>query len=124
MFFLDRSVESASVAAALRDAGVQVRLHGDFFAHDAKDEVWLPDVAHRGWIVLTRDKWIRRRPIEKQALIASGARAFVLTWGNLRGREMAEMIVKHIDSMARLARITEPPFVFAVTKTRVEPRPL
>jgi hypothetical protein len=124
VFFLDRSVESASVAAALRDAGVEVRLHGDFFADDAKDEMWLPDVARRGWIVLTRDKWIRRRPLEKQALIASGARAFVLTWGNLRGREMAEILVKHIHKMDRLARITEPPFVFAVTKTGVESRPL
>ena len=124
MYFLDRSIESALVAAALRDVGVEVRLHRDFFADDAKDEVWLPDVAQRGWIVLTRDKSIRRRPPEKQALIASGARAFVLTSGNLRGREMADILVRHISRMERLVRTTEPPFIFAVTKAGVEPRPL
>ena len=124
MFFLDRSIESALVAAALRDTGVEVRLHREFFADDEKDEIWLPDVAQRGWIILTRDKWIRRRPLEKQALIASGARAFVLTSGNLRGREMADILVKHIGRMERLARVTKPPFIFAVTKARVEPRRL
>ena len=124
MYFLDRSIESALIAAALRDAGVEVRLHRDFFAHDAKDEVWLPDVAQRGWIVRTRDKWIRRRPLEKRALIASGARAFVLTSGNLRGCEMADILTKHIGRMERLARTTKPPFIFAVTKAGVEPRQL
>ena len=37
---------------------------------------------------------------------------------------MAEILAKHINRMDQLARTTEAPFVFAVTKAGVEPRPL
>lgn len=107
------------VVAALRDAGADVRLHQDYFADDANDEVWLPEVAGRNWIILTRDKRIRRRPIEKQALLASGAKTFVLTSGNLRGRDMADILVAQIQKIERLARKTNPPFVAAVTRSGV-----
>jgi len=94
-------------------------LHGECFADDERDEVWLPEVARREWVILTKDKAIRRRPMEKRALIASGARTFVLTSGNMRGEEMAEILLKHLRRMERLARSTLPPFVAAITKTGV-----
>jgi hypothetical protein len=39
-FFLDRSLGKNLVAEALRTAGVQVEVHDDHFAPDAKDEDW------------------------------------------------------------------------------------
>lgn len=41
-----------------------------------------------GWVVLTKDKQIRRRTLELKALTEAGVAAFVLTAGNLRGEEM------------------------------------
>jgi len=120
VFFLDRSLECAIIVAALRDSGIEVHVHKDHFADDASDEIWLPEVARRDWIVLTKDKRIRRRPMEKQALLTSGARTFVLTSGNMRGRDMADVFVKHIRRIERIARKTKPPFVAAVTKTGVK----
>jgi len=108
------------VVAALRNTGADVRLHQDYFADDANDEVWLPEVARRNWVILTRDKRIRRRPIEKQALVASGAKTFVLTSGNLRGRDMAEILVAQINRIERLAQKTDPPFVAALTRSGVK----
>lgn len=47
----------------------------------AADTAWLPIVGHAGPVVLTRDKRIRSRPLERQALLAHGVRACFLTSG-------------------------------------------
>lgn len=48
-------------------------------AIDAPDPVWIPIVGRAGLIVLTRDKKIRRRPVELQTWRDGGLRGFVLT---------------------------------------------
>ena len=103
----------------LAGCGVQVQFHKNHFADDECDEIWLPEVAQRGWLVLTRDKHIRYRPIEKQALMASGARTFVLVSSNLRGQEMANLLVKQLNKIEQIARNTRPPFVAAISRTGV-----
>jgi hypothetical protein len=108
------------VVESLREAGAEVRVHSDHFAHDERDDVWLPEVARHGWAILTKDKAIRRRPIEKQALIRSGARAFVLSSGNMRGQDMADVLVKHLRRMERVVHRTNPPFVAVVHRTSVQ----
>lgn len=45
----------------------------------ALDDEWLPVVAEKGLVVITRDKKIRYRPAEKRAWIDHGVRGFVLT---------------------------------------------
>lgn len=40
-FYIDRCL-GKSVAAALRAAGADVRVHDDHFAQDARDEDWIP----------------------------------------------------------------------------------
>ena len=119
VFFVDRSL-GRGVAEALRKGGAQAEHHDDHFAQDAPDQDWLGEVGRRGWLVLTKDKEIRRRTLEREALLAAGVRAFVLTSGNLRGAEMAEIFVRHLRRMERLARRTPPPFIARVTRTSVE----
>ena len=83
VFFLDRSLGKHVVADALRQAGVEVRIHTDHFAENELDEVWLREVGRHGWIVLTKDKNIRHRVLELSALITARVSAFILTSGNL-----------------------------------------
>lgn len=47
----------------------------------ASDTTWLPIVGCVGLVVLTRDKRIRSRPLERQALLGPGVRACFLTSG-------------------------------------------
>ncbi|MGE3796053.1 MAG: hypothetical protein AB7I38_19310 [Dehalococcoidia bacterium] len=47
----------------------------------ASDTTWLPIVGCAGLVVLTRDKRIRSRPLERQALPGHGVRACFLTSG-------------------------------------------
>jgi len=67
--------------------------------------------------VLTKDTRIRYRTAELAALMRSGVTAFVLTSGNLRGAEMAEIFLKALPAIYRLMARYAPPFVASVTKS-------
>lgn len=114
--FIDRSLGKRFIADALRAAGADVRVHDDHFPVDAKDEEWLVEAGKHGWIVLTKDRRIRRRPLELTALRKSGVRAFVLSAGNLSGTEMAEVFVKALPKLRRFALKNAAPFVATITE--------
>jgi len=80
---------------------------------------WLPVVGQRGWIVLTKDKRIQENALESGALLRSGARAFVLTAGNLKGPEMAAVFVVNLRRSVHVARTHGAPFVAGVTGVTV-----
>src|SRR5713226_2579725 len=94
VFFLDRSLGKLKVANSLRKAGVTVEVHEQHFAPDAPDQDWLKAVGERSWVVLTKDQKIRYHSREREALLASGVRAFVLTAGSASGEEMAQAFLK------------------------------
>ncbi len=119
VFYVDRCLGKA-VARALRDAGADVRVHDDHFAQDALDEVWIPDVAARGWVILTKDKNIRRRHGEREATLLAAARMFTLSSGNMRGAVMAETFVRHLDAMTATALGLAPPLLAVVGEGGIE----
>lgn len=41
--------------------------------------MWIPEVAQRGWAIITRDKRIDQRPAELEAVRTFGAKLFALT---------------------------------------------
>lgn len=109
-FYVDRCLGKAA-AQALRDAGASVEVHDDHFARDAPDEEWIPQVAERGWVILTKDKNIRRRAGEREAVVTAQARIITLTSGNMRGADMAALFVGHLAEMEGLATTQPVPFV-------------
>jgi len=119
IFYVDRCLVK-TVAAALVTAGAEVRVHDDYFAQDSPDEVWIPDVSARGWVILTKDKNIRRRHGEREAAILSEARIFTLSSGSMRGQVMAAIFVKHLDAMELMALALMPPFLAVVSQDGVE----
>ena len=117
VFFVDRSLGRRIIPGALRDAGEEVRIHDDHFPQDAKDEVWLAEAGKQGWVVLTKDKNIRYRAIELQALVAAKVRAFVLTArGDLSVAEVGQIFVKALPAMKKLCETTKPPFIARVSR--------
>jgi predicted nuclease of predicted toxin-antitoxin system len=110
VFFVDRCV-GKGVVLALRSAGAQVEAHDDHYAQDEPDEKWITDVAGRGWVILTKDKNIRRRAGEREALVTASARIITLTSGNMRGTEMAAVFVRHLTEMEELVPSQPAPFV-------------
>lgn len=119
VFFVDRSLGNREVAAALLDRGARVEIHDAHFASDAQDAEWIEAVGRLGWVILTKDKRIRHRPLELAAVRAVGARMFALTAGNLTGQEMAEIFARHVESMTRIALSEPAPFVARVSRSRI-----
>lgn len=90
-------------------------VHDEVFAQDTPDAEWLATVGSQQWVVLTKDKHIRKRPLERAALLAGKVRAFVFTGGNMGGVEMAESIVSAIPRMLRIIDTTPGPFIARIT---------
>ena len=101
---------------SLRARGVRVEIHDDHFAVDCEDEEWLPEVGARGWIALTKDQHIRRRPRERRALEDAGVAAFVLTAGAMTGPEMAEAFGKAIERIRRTVASHTRPLIGLVNR--------
>ena len=116
-FFIDRSLGRRIVPDALRAAGLTVHtmadVYGERIGQGLRDETWLLDVGQRGWCVLMKDDAIRRRPAERDALIAGGVRAFCLTNAQLRGDEQALRLVNNRDAILRQA-VRPGPYIFGV----------
>ncbi len=116
VFFIDRSLGSIVVPEALRHAGVHVEIHASHFADNTPDTDWLSHVGQQGWVVLMKDKHIRSRPHERQALIYAGVRAFVLVAGNISGQEMGQSFVNALPAMYDLLTQRATPFIAQITR--------
>jgi hypothetical protein len=100
-------------------AGARVERHDDHFAQNALDEEWIPKVTRRGWVILTKDKNIRRTRGEREAVLLAAARVFTLSSGNMRGEAMAALFVSRLADMEKLALNHPPPFVAVVSPTGI-----
>lgn len=72
-FYVDENL-GRFVAEALERGGFDVRPYYEYFA-GLPDVEWLPQVGAQHWILLTKDKNIRRRQLEVDAILNS-----VSTW--------------------------------------------
>ena len=104
VLFVDRCLGKGAVASALRLAGYSVEIHDEHFAQDCDDSLWIREVTRRGWIILTKDKAIRRHEGHKQAIREAGAAAFFLTSGDRTGDQNAHTF---LEAMGRIIRLCE-----------------
>ncbi len=105
------------MAGALRKAGLNVEIHDDHFAPDAKDAEWLAVAGQKRWIVVTRDERIRYRAAAKQAIRRAKVRAFVLAaQGDLRADMLAQNFLKAITNVRRIMERQQPPFVAKISR--------
>jgi predicted nuclease of predicted toxin-antitoxin system len=112
--FLDESLDSDSVAQALTAAGATVERLTRHLPKGTADEIWLSYAGSRGWVVLTRDKRIRYRQLERLALRSAQVRAFVFTGGNVTIRETGEILTRAFPAIRAICERETGPFVFHV----------
>jgi len=111
---------SRVVAKALRDEGAHVEVHDDFFPQDTPNTAWLTDVGRRGWAVITQDKRIRRRAVEREALHRARGRAFVVTTTGVTAAEVATILIGHLERMRRTCAQHQARFIARVTRSRID----
>ncbi len=102
VFFVDESLDSLTVVEALRAAGATVERLTEHFPRGTADEIWLAHAGNKDWVVLTRDKRIRYRQLERRALKEARVRAFVFTGGNITVKDTAVILVKALPRIEKI----------------------
>ena len=113
---MDECIAGRHVAAMLAQAGFTAHVQGPAtFGTGTPDADWLPIVGARRWVLITKDKNIRRREIELRALHQAQVRAFVLTAHGLTGEEQARVLREALPAMLRLLRRRAAYFIARIT---------
>ena len=115
VWLLDRCMGRHDVASALKAAGEQVQILDDHFPQTALDVEWLPVIGARGWLLITKDMKIRKRPSELEALKRARIGAFILSAKDLTGVQQGELLAGRLAQMERKADQFARPFVFTVS---------
>ena len=116
-YFIDRDL-GLQFAVALKAAGLRVERADDHFRNDTADEVWLPVVASRGWLAVTRDARIRYSPLALTALMTSGARLFVIV-GKLTAAEATKVFLDRRKTVESLASTEKAAFIAKIRRDGV-----
>ena len=122
VYWIDRCLGSEIVPGALRAAGVEVRRYVDVYPDDPAvlDAVWIPEIAGRGWIAVTKDNEIRRNPVEIEALHRAKARHVFLAARKLTGEEQAGCLLEHWRTIDSVVTHKSPPLLVLVTRQNVQ----
>jgi hypothetical protein len=111
-FFVDRNLVARSFVQILKNADVVIELHEDHFRHNTPDNVWIPQVAAQGWIIVTGDRRIASNPDERQAVIDSNGRSIHLVMGrNGNHKIVATNFVNSIAKIEKFVNQNQPPFL-------------
>lgn len=113
--FIDICAWSHPLGNALNELGAPYIALTQRFPANTPDEEWLQVVGEQGWILLTRDEKIRRRPNELQAFRDYGVVGFVLTAGNASAADTAALVTRLYPKLIRKAKAVKPPAMFTVT---------
>lgn len=121
-FFVDRSLGRKALPEALRSSGWQLITLAEHYGIPADERVaeidWIQEAAKRGWPILMKDKRIRYRQAEIDAVVVHKARCFVITRGDLSSGDMVNRFLANRDAIFEL--VTEPgPYIFSVQADRL-----
>ncbi|GAA2709321.1 PIN-like domain-containing protein [Actinoplanes palleronii] len=89
-----------------------------------KDSEWIPEVARRGWLIITRDRHIQEHRLEIAAVRDHRARMVALTAADA-GSVFAqlEVVMSRWRDIERCVS-EPPPFIYAATRTTMRPIPI
>lgn len=93
VYYLDANLDGPELVGRLREAGMRCEPHRDHFAPDAADAAWIPAISSRGWVIVTRDFAIQRRPTERAAWTAANATVVMLRGEKLSAEDMSKMLL-------------------------------
>jgi PIN like domain len=94
-----------------------VKLLHEEFQRGILDSDLLPRIGKQGWILLTKDNQIRRRPLEIEAFMAARLRVFVFESAEMTSEEMLDAFRKALPAIGRFVKKLKPPFVMRVGMT-------
>lgn len=121
-FFVDRCLGPNSFAQPLKDLGFRIEHLNDHFPPEAEDALWIPEVAARGWIIVSADFRIRRRAPEIEAFRSCGARMLLLS----QKLSLVDRIFLFTDALAKIEKALQsrtPPWIASIHADRAPAAP-
>jgi hypothetical protein len=103
---------------ALRQNGVIIHRYGDYFQPQRPDTEWMAFLAERGWAVLTTDKRIRYRPLERAAVESNRIAMFRFT-SNMGSDKMVTALLHGLPKMRRLYDSHPRPFIATISEAGI-----
>lgn len=100
------------MAEGMREAGARVVTPFEAGLTGSTDEEWLAVIGEKRWLALMRDQNIRRRALERRALVAAGVGAFVCTAGEATAVEVRVAVTALLQKMLNVAVSESRPFIF------------
>ena len=83
------------------------------------DVDWITLVGQRNWIGFHKDANIRRNMVERQTVIAVGARMFCIANGEITAQGAANRYITNFNAIAAAAQQAGP-FIYSVHPSRIE----
>ena len=112
VFFTDRDL-GLQFPGILLGAGFSVERHTDHFRPDCEDQVWLREIAARGWVALTHDARIRYKPNELAAVVQYRATLLVMV-GQAPHADLARHFVNMVPRVLAFLDRHRPPVIAKV----------
>ena len=109
VYFTDRDL-GRRFPEILRAAGLTVERHDDHFDPQTPDVEWLEEIGNREWIAVSRDKRIRYKPNERDAVIRHRV-GLLLVVGDAPFLALADNFVETLPKIERFLESHPPPFI-------------
>jgi predicted nuclease of predicted toxin-antitoxin system len=113
--FLDFNLGNKVVPSALDKAGISHNYHTQHFPGDKPDHEWIPIAAKNNWLIITKDKNIEFDPVNRQAVIESGARVFIMDHGSIRAIYWAAALIVSRKRIYEIVRVYDGPFFSTIS---------
>jgi len=117
VYYLDRNLGRHVIAKALRAAGAVVEVHDDHLPATAPDEDWIELAARKSWLAITKDRNIRYRAAELEAIREHSAMVLVVRATNATGQDIADVLVKAQMRIRRFVDKHDAPFVARIDRS-------
>jgi len=115
IFYVDECL-GRGIALRLQAEGYDTRPFDEFAGRP--DAEFLPLIGERQWILITKDKNVRKNQLEVEAILSSGVRAFVVTATSLNHEQLTQLVLRVAPKLTRISRQSGP-FVYNITATGI-----
>jgi PIN like domain len=117
VFFLDENIDGPELADRLRDGGLQCEQHRAHFAAGTSDVEWIPRVAAKGWLIVTRDGMMRRRRVERETWMRAEALVVIIRGDSMGAADMAMALLAAARRLAGYVAKRRPPMIVHVQRS-------
>lgn len=114
-FFFDENL-GKQLSDGLREFGEDTCHLLDQFNAGTFDEIWLKAIGEKRWFLITCDKRIRRRPLEKEALKKHKVGAFFLLGKQMNRWDYIKQVVRAWEKIKEISQREKTPFAYQINR--------